>query len=137
MLLASSCPAFPTSSAVLRLSYSLNGTSKCFSTAFPGKFVHHIGVTISLQLRRRYQISNISFVPSLIHQIVHHPRFATADLSTVKGIGSGAAYLPQHLSNQLHARIPTVGRFTEGAFLFPSCVWISCFTVYSDRLRLV
>ena len=137
MLLASSCPVFSTSSAVLRLSYSLNRTLKCFSTAFPGKFVHHIGVTISLQLRRRYQISNISFVPSLIHQIVHHPRFATADLSTVKGIGSGAAHLPQHLSNQLHARIPSIERFNEGAFLFPFCVWISCVTVYFDRLRLV
>ncbi|KAG2141964.1 hypothetical protein DEU56DRAFT_272106 [Suillus clintonianus] len=37
-------------------------------------------------------------VPSLVHQLVHHPRFKTADLSSIKGIVSGAAHLPPQLA---------------------------------------
>ncbi|KAG2123809.1 hypothetical protein DEU56DRAFT_828795 [Suillus clintonianus] len=62
----------------------------------------------------KYRITTISLVPSLVHQLVHHPRFKTTDLSTIKGIGSGAAYLPPHLADQLCARFPEMDALTEG-----------------------
>lgn len=71
---------------------------------------------LMLELRPRYQITNVGLVPSLVHQIVHHPRFATADMKSVKGIGCGAAHLPPQLANQLHARLPDMERIMEGAF---------------------
>lgn len=62
----------------------------------------------------RYHITTIGLVPSLVHQMVLHPRFETADLSSVKGIGNGAAYLPPQLAAQLFARFPDMERITEG-----------------------
>ncbi|KAG2086544.1 uncharacterized protein F5147DRAFT_77135 [Suillus discolor] len=62
----------------------------------------------------KYRITTMSLVPSLVHQVVHHPRFETADLSSIKGIGSGAAYLPPQLAAQLCARLPGVKRVFEG-----------------------
>jgi len=62
----------------------------------------------------KYQITNLSFVPSLIHQVVHHPRFKTADMSSVKGVGSGAAHLPPQLADQLRTRFPDMGRINQG-----------------------
>ncbi|OJA19509.1 hypothetical protein AZE42_03213 [Rhizopogon vesiculosus] len=62
----------------------------------------------------KYKITNLILVPSLVHQIVHHPRFKTADLSSVQEIGCGAAYLPSHLADQLRVRVPAMKRITVG-----------------------
>ncbi|OJA15008.1 hypothetical protein AZE42_12404 [Rhizopogon vesiculosus] len=62
----------------------------------------------------KYQITNLGFVPSLIHQVVHHPRFKTADMSSVKGVGCGAAHLPPQLADQLRARFPGMERINQG-----------------------
>jgi len=62
----------------------------------------------------KYQITNLILVPSLVHQIVHHPRFKTADLSSLQEIGCGAAYLPPHLADQLRVRVPAMKRITVG-----------------------
>ncbi|KAG0706265.1 hypothetical protein DFH29DRAFT_980527 [Suillus ampliporus] len=62
----------------------------------------------------KYHITTIFLVPSLIHQLVHHPRFKTADMSSVKTLASGAAYLPPQLAEQIYARFPDMERFTEG-----------------------
>ncbi|KAG1735179.1 hypothetical protein EDB19DRAFT_1110705 [Suillus lakei] len=62
----------------------------------------------------KYRITTISLVPSLVHQLVHHPRFKTADLNSIKGIGSGAAHLPPQLAAQLCARFPGMERISEG-----------------------
>ncbi|OAX30981.1 acetyl-CoA synthetase-like protein, partial [Rhizopogon vinicolor AM-OR11-026] len=62
----------------------------------------------------KYQIMTFVLVPSLIHQIVHHPRFKTSDLSSVKVIGCTAAYLPPQLSEQLLVGFPNVERVLGG-----------------------
>ncbi|KAG1732417.1 uncharacterized protein EDB91DRAFT_1349080 [Suillus paluster] len=62
----------------------------------------------------KYHITTIFLVPSLIHQIVHHPRFKTTDMSSVKAVASGAAYLPSQLADQLCARFQDVDRVSEG-----------------------
>ncbi|KAG1849899.1 hypothetical protein DFJ58DRAFT_842533 [Suillus subalutaceus] len=59
-------------------------------------------------------ITTILLVPSLLHQLVHHPRFKTADMKSVKTIGSGGAYLPSQLADQVCARFPDMPRVTEG-----------------------
>ncbi|OJA17551.1 hypothetical protein AZE42_11711 [Rhizopogon vesiculosus] len=62
----------------------------------------------------KYQITTFVLVPSLIHQIVHHPRFKTSDLSSVKVIGCTAAHLPPQLSEQLLVGFPNVERVLGG-----------------------
>jgi acyl-CoA synthetase (AMP-forming)/AMP-acid ligase II len=66
----------------------------------------------------------MSLVPSLVHQLVHHPRFKTTDMSSVRSIGSGAAHLPPQLADELYTRFPDMGSITEGAF-FPACMRIT------------
>ncbi|KAG2123812.1 hypothetical protein DEU56DRAFT_983721 [Suillus clintonianus] len=62
----------------------------------------------------KYHITTIILVPSLVHQLVHHPRFKTNDLNSVKTIASGAAYLPPQLSDQILVRFTDMPRVTEG-----------------------
>ncbi|KAG1722895.1 hypothetical protein EDB19DRAFT_1859208 [Suillus lakei] len=62
----------------------------------------------------KYHITTVSLVPSLVHQLVHHPRFNTADLSSIKGIGCGAAHLPPQLADQLRTRFPAMNKVSEG-----------------------
>lgn len=62
-------------------------------------------------------------VPSLVHQIVHHPRFPTIDSSTVQFINCGAAYLPFSLAERLRSRFPGLDRVGEGGWIMVS---LSC-----------
>lgn len=62
----------------------------------------------------KYSVTRINLVPSLVHQVVHHPRFETADLSLITDIGSSAAYLSPQLAAQLCARFPGIERITGG-----------------------
>ncbi|KAG1735180.1 hypothetical protein EDB19DRAFT_1995302 [Suillus lakei] len=77
----------------------------------------------------KYRITRISLVPSLVHQLVHHPRFKTTDLSSIKGIGSGAAHLPPQLAAQLCARFPDMDTITEGYGLSEFTVIVSLKTI--------
>ncbi|KAJ7760882.1 hypothetical protein DFH07DRAFT_1021402, partial [Mycena maculata] len=54
----------------------------------------------------KYRATHLTLIPSAIHQLVNHPDIATADLSSVVAVTSGAAYLPPELASQL-------GRFLE------------------------
>lgn len=56
----------------------------------------------------------MSLVPSLVHQIVHHPRFSTTDFSTVQTINCGAAHLPVLLAEKLRSRFLGVERVAGG-----------------------
>ncbi|KAG1732414.1 uncharacterized protein EDB91DRAFT_1302449 [Suillus paluster] len=60
-----------------------------------------------------------------ITSLVHHPRFKTADLSSIKGIGCGAAHLPPQLAAQLCARFPAMERVNEGYGLSEFTVIVS------------
>ena len=67
----------------------------------------------------RYRVTTLVLVPSLIYQIVHHPRFSSVDFSTVQAIQCGAAYLPVQLSERLRSQIPSVQRIGGGVFPAP------------------
>lgn len=43
----------------------------------------------------------MSLVPSQVHEFLNSPRLATTDLSSLRRIGSGAAYLPPAMSNKM------------------------------------
>jgi hypothetical protein len=42
----------------------------------------------------------MALIPSVIHQLVTHPKFDTLDWSSIAAAGSGAAFLPADLSNR-------------------------------------
>ncbi|KAG2032682.1 hypothetical protein BDR03DRAFT_935905 [Suillus americanus] len=71
-------------------------------------------IDIFLDSVPKYHITTLFLVPSLLHQLVHHPRFKTADMKSVKAIASGAAYLPPQLADQVCARFTDIPRVTEG-----------------------
>ncbi|KAG2033460.1 hypothetical protein BDR03DRAFT_1014312 [Suillus americanus] len=73
----------------------------------------------------KYRITTLSLVPSLIHQLVHHPRFKTTDMSSVRSIGSGAAHLPSQLADELCTRFPDMYSLTEGYGLSEFTVTVS------------
>ncbi|OAX33939.1 acetyl-CoA synthetase-like protein [Rhizopogon vinicolor AM-OR11-026] len=73
----------------------------------------------------KYQITNLLLVPSLVHQIIYHPRFKTGDLSSVKTITCAAAYLPSQLSEQLRARFPDIETVDGGFGLSESAAAVS------------
>ena len=74
----------------------------------------HFYLTLTTSPPSRYRVTSIFLVPSLVHQIVHHPRFPTTDFRTVQTINCGAAYLPVSLAEQLRSRFPSVERVGEG-----------------------
>ncbi|KAI0699126.1 hypothetical protein BC835DRAFT_1405225 [Cytidiella melzeri] len=49
----------------------------------------------------KYHVNWIYFIPSAIHQIVHHPLVKKIDWSSVSSVGSGAAHLPPVLGQML------------------------------------
>ncbi|KAG1818632.1 uncharacterized protein BJ212DRAFT_1346462 [Suillus subaureus] len=73
----------------------------------------------------KYRITTIILVPSLVHQLVHHPRFKTTNMSSVRSIGSGAAHLPPQLADELCARFPDMDLVTEGYGLSEFTVTVS------------
>ncbi|EJD06537.1 acetyl-CoA synthetase-like protein [Fomitiporia mediterranea MF3/22] len=48
----------------------------------------------------KYKISHLGLVPSIVHQLVNSPQTAKADLSSVRVVGCGAAYLSPDLSER-------------------------------------
>jgi acyl-CoA synthetase (AMP-forming)/AMP-acid ligase II len=53
-------------------------------------------------------------IPSIVHQLVHHPKIHEADFSSVNAMGSGAAYLPSELAEKLSNLAPKGLTFGEG-----------------------
>lgn len=60
-------------------------------------------------------------IPSLIHQLVNHPKIHQADLSSVVHMNSGAAYLPPELAAKMASLGPKNLLFTEGTRLTIRC----------------
>jgi non-ribosomal peptide synthetase component E (peptide arylation enzyme) len=49
---------------------------------------------------RKYRVTNMALVPSLVFQLLVHPKLRSdeTDLSTLVGSGAGASYLPPAVS---------------------------------------
>ncbi|KAF8687119.1 hypothetical protein AX14_003697 [Amanita brunnescens Koide BX004] len=69
---------------------------------------------LALAFIPKYKITHLTFVPSVVHQLVHHPKASKTDFSSVIAIGSGAAYLPPDLKDKLNALAPAQTTFVEG-----------------------
>jgi acyl-CoA synthetase (AMP-forming)/AMP-acid ligase II len=63
---------------------------------------------------RRYKISQLPLIPSIVHQFVNHPNIKGIDLSSVRYIGSGAAYLPPDLAAKMVAIAPKGSVVSQG-----------------------
>lgn len=69
---------------------------------------------LALSCIPEHKVSSISLIPSIVHQLVHHPRIAEVDLSSLNSLGSGAAYLPPELGAKLSKLLPQDCQFYEG-----------------------
>ncbi|PFH48606.1 hypothetical protein AMATHDRAFT_149468 [Amanita thiersii Skay4041] len=69
---------------------------------------------LALSLIPKYKITNLHLVPSMVHQLMHHPKTTKTDFSSIMTASSAAAYLSAELSQRLAALIPTEGTFFEG-----------------------
>lgn len=73
----------------------------------------------------RYRITHLLLIPSVVHQLVNYPKIHEADLSSVKFINSGAAYLPPELNTKLSSFAPSEALFLEGTrIMFTRLAWM-------------
>ncbi|KAG2125809.1 hypothetical protein DEU56DRAFT_974020 [Suillus clintonianus] len=73
----------------------------------------------------KYRVTSVTLIPSLIIQLMQHPRWKTADLSSIKGLACAASHLPLQLAEQLLARFPAVERLPQGYGLSEFTIGVS------------
>ena len=61
-----------------------------------------------LELVERYRVAQTFVVPAMLRRILDHPRFATADLSSLQALSYGAAAAPVDLVRRALAALPNV-----------------------------
>ncbi|PFH48611.1 hypothetical protein AMATHDRAFT_149489 [Amanita thiersii Skay4041] len=69
---------------------------------------------LALSVIPKYKVTHLPLIPSVVHQLVHHPKTAKTDFSSVMMVGCGAAYLPVELGQRMAAIIPVEANFAEG-----------------------
>ncbi|KAE9407315.1 acetyl-CoA synthetase-like protein [Gymnopus androsaceus JB14] len=107
----------PVSLAFLPLHHSYGLHAYCFrSLLSPHSYVimPKWNINAALKAIPKYRISNLALIPSVFHQLVNHPQISSVDLSSVKHVGSGAAYLPQQLVAKMKTFTPKDSTITEG-----------------------
>jgi acyl-CoA synthetase (AMP-forming)/AMP-acid ligase II len=62
----------------------------------------------------RYRITTFPLIPSVVHQIVDYLQTHKGDISSLRSIGSGAAYLSPQLAEHLASLSPKNVQFTQG-----------------------
>ncbi|KAF5387342.1 hypothetical protein D9757_005815 [Collybiopsis confluens] len=109
--------SIPVSIAFLPMHHSYGLHAYCFrSLLAPTTFIlmPRWDVNLALKAIPKYHITNLALIPSVVHQLVNHPRISSIDLSSVRHVGSGAAYLPPQLSAKMKALTPKDSVVTEG-----------------------
>ncbi|KAF9267794.1 acetyl-CoA synthetase-like protein [Marasmius fiardii PR-910] len=71
-------------------------------------------IEVTLKAIPKYRITNLSLIPSVVHQLLNHPHFSRTDLSSVIVAGSGAAYLPPELAAKFGSFIKNTPFLGEG-----------------------
>lgn len=66
----------------------------------------------------RYKVTTLALVPSLVHQLVNHPKINQTDLSSLNNLGGGAAYLSWELRQKMLKYAKKVPYWAEGLFPF-------------------
>ncbi|PFH48608.1 hypothetical protein AMATHDRAFT_65004 [Amanita thiersii Skay4041] len=69
---------------------------------------------LALSIIPKYKITILPLVPSVVHQLLYHPKTPTTDFSSVMMATCGAAHLPAELGQRITALLPTEVVFTEG-----------------------
>jgi len=62
----------------------------------------------------RYRITSFPLIPSVVHQIIDYLETHKGDISSLRNIGSGAAYLSPQLAEHLASLSPKDIQFTQG-----------------------
>lgn len=63
---------------------------------------------------QKYQVTSLSMVPSMAHQLATHAKLRKVNLDGILSISTGAAYLPPELRSKLAQRAKNVISLTEG-----------------------
>ncbi|KAJ4472965.1 hypothetical protein J3R30DRAFT_3707954 [Lentinula aciculospora] len=71
-------------------------------------------VNAALKAIPKYRITSLPLIPSVVHQLINHPRISSVDMSSVNVVSSGAAYLPPALAAKLKALTPQESLVAEG-----------------------
>ncbi|KJA14497.1 hypothetical protein HYPSUDRAFT_150348 [Hypholoma sublateritium FD-334 SS-4] len=82
-------------------------------------------IEIALKAIPKYKVSALGLIPSVVHQLVNHPGIENVDFSSVKFMGSGAAYLPPELGDKMVKLLPSESLFTVGESLLSTIAAIS------------
>ncbi|KIL66830.1 hypothetical protein M378DRAFT_177655 [Amanita muscaria Koide BX008] len=111
-------PAEPTKILVFLPLHHAYGFTTCavrmLLVPMTGIFMSHWNIDWALDLIPKYRINVLPLIPSIVHQLVHHPKFAKTDLSSVTSISSGAAYLPPDLAKKLSSYTPKEASMVDG-----------------------
>jgi len=78
------------------------------NTAAGGKIVmtHHFDPEQALQIIQDERITNIGGVPTIVMQMIDHPRFGDFDVSSVRSVSYGGAPSPPELVKRIRAAFP-------------------------------
>lgn len=76
-----------------------------------------LSIECELNSRHRYNINIMPLIPSAIHQMVNHKLFTKTDFSSLRGVSSGAAYLPPDLSKKFLKLVTNAPVILEGQSL--------------------
>ena len=90
---------------VMPLYHTMGVRSLLAMAAIGGAFIclPRFDVAEALRLIAQERISNLYLVPTLYHDLIHHPAFATADVSSVRKLGFAGASMTDGLLRDLSA----------------------------------
>ncbi|KAF8830832.1 hypothetical protein HHX47_DHR2001024 [Lentinula edodes] len=71
-------------------------------------------INAALKAIPKYRVTNLPLIPSLVHQLLNHPRISSVDLSSIATVSSGAAYLPPPFAAKLKGLTPKESLVAEG-----------------------
>jgi 2-furoate---CoA ligase len=90
---------------VMPLYHTMGVRSLLAMSLIGGTFVcqSRFDVPAALETIARERITNLYLVPTLYHDLVHHPQFATTDISSVRKLGFAGAAMTDALLQRLQA----------------------------------
>jgi acyl-CoA synthetase (AMP-forming)/AMP-acid ligase II len=101
----------------LPLHHSFGLNAFCFQLFFSRKtlvLMPKWNKDVAHKLIPKYRVVHLSLIPSLVHQLVNSRKAEMTDLSTLRSLGCGAAYLPDGLKTDLLNMGPKNVELMEG-----------------------
>ncbi len=91
----------------------IGGTVVLHAAFDPGRFLADV---------ERYSVTTSLLVPATIRAVIDHPNWATADLSSIRGIQTGSSVVPPSLLRALNERGMPAGQVYGSTETGPTCV---------------